>query len=217
MFFACSNNKTDENTIKLVDGYEKIIEENVPKLIGDYKVPCVGVGIIENGKVDYLKVFGQHQIGKEAPQNTIFDIASITKVVVTVATLKLIDDGFLNLDEPLYPYWVDPDILNDERYKIITPRHILSHSAGFKNWRNKKLTIDFEPGSNFHYSGEGFEYLKKAIENKLGQSIDKIVDSILFKPLQMNDATMVWHNDMDESRFAYWYDTKGEWYKRKIR
>ena len=52
--------------------------------MSEYDVPAVGIGIIENGEIRYLKVLGEHQKGFPAPDNTIFNVASITKTVVTL-------------------------------------------------------------------------------------------------------------------------------------
>lgn len=207
------NNKTEESSIELTASYENVLSEQVPSLLKEYNVPCVGIGIIEDGEIKYTKVFGEHQLEKKAPDNTIFNIASITKAIVATTTLKLINEGSWSLDEPLYNYWVDPDIKRDELHKKITTRHILSHTAGFKNWRTGELTIDTEPGTNYFYSGEGFEYLRKSLENKFSKPLNEIIDSVLFKPLELKDATMIWHKDIDESKFAYWYDVSGQHYE----
>jgi len=52
-----------------------------------------------------------------------------------MVALKLVSQGKLSLDEPLYKYWTDPDIASDPGNKKITPRLILSHQTGFANWR----------------------------------------------------------------------------------
>ncbi len=215
---SCNQNKRDKSQahIDFIDSVEIVLSKKVPELIKEYNVPCLGIGLIEEGKIKYVKVFGENQLGKKAPINTIFDIASITKPITAITTLKLINDGRWSLDEPLYPFWVDPDIAEDERHKNITTRYVLSHSAGFKNWRRgKKLTIDFEPGTKFSYSGEGFMYLQRALEKKFQKPLNTIVDSVLFLPQNMNDASMAWHDKIDESRFAYFYDGKGDRYSNR--
>ena len=59
--------------------------------------------------------------------------------------MTFVEDGILDLDKPLYEYLPNPDIKNDERYKKITSRIVLSHRSGFPNWRDsypeKKLFI----------------------------------------------------------------------------
>ena len=83
--------------------------------------------------------------GIAAPENTIFNIASMTKPVVAMLTLKLVESGQWNLDEPLWDYWVDPDVADDPRLAKLTTRYVLSHQTGFPNWRwdkeSKKIII----------------------------------------------------------------------------
>jgi CubicO group peptidase (beta-lactamase class C family) len=86
-------------------------QEKIPVWLAENNVPAVGIGIIENGKLKYVKVFGELQKNVPAPVNTIFNIASQTKPVVAMLTLKLVEAGQWSLDEPLYKYWIDPDVL----------------------------------------------------------------------------------------------------------
>jgi CubicO group peptidase (beta-lactamase class C family) len=119
------------------------------------------------------------------------------------------------LDEPLYHYWIDPDVKDDSNSLKITTRHVLSHQTGFVNWRwlhpTKKLAFDFEPGTGgkFKYSGEGFEYLKKALEKKFRLPLDRLCDSLVFQPLMMHDSWLTWNSQAVESRFAKWHDKEG--------
>ncbi|WP_430412958.1 serine hydrolase domain-containing protein [Kordia sp.] len=209
--FNSSKKTTKKNIYK--SNYKETLDSLVPQLMSDYLAPAVGVGIIKNGKIEFVKVYGEHQKGSKAPQNTIFNIASITKPVVSATILKLVANGDWDLDEPLFHYWTDPDVEQNKYSKLITTRHCLSHTTGFKNWRwdekNGKLTFNFKPGTKFQYSGEGMEYLRHSIENKFKIGLEHIVDSLIFKPLKMKDATMSWLKDNDTLRFAKWYDTKG--------
>lgn len=136
-----------------------------------------------------------------------------------MVTFKLIESGKWDLDEPLYKYWIDPDITGDSTYKKLTSRHVLSHQSGFPNWRTdletNKLEFLFEPGTKYNYSGEGFEYLGKALENKFGKTLEQISDSVLFKPLKMKDAKYRWQDEVDESRFAFRHKNKETEYKNQ--
>lgn len=134
-------------------------------------------------------------------------------------TLKLIESGQWDLDEPLCKYWIDPDIADDNRHKMLTTRHVLSHKSGLPNWRSdfesKKLEFLFEPGAKYNYSGEGFEYLGKALEQKFKKSLEQLSDSILFKPLNIKDTRYHWDNKIDESRFAFRHNSQGKEYKNQ--
>jgi CubicO group peptidase (beta-lactamase class C family) len=176
-----------------------------------YKVPAVGIGVIDEGKLRQIMVFGDLKKNEPAPYNTIFQVASLTKPVTAILTLKLVSMGQWQLDEPLSNYWVDPDVANDPRHLKLTTRHVLTHQTGFDNWRwlstSRKLTFNFDPGTNYRYSGEGFEYLRRSLEHKFKKPMDRLADSLLFRPLNMNDTRLVWDDNVDTSRFAVPHDT----------
>lgn len=187
----------------------------VEQWIKENHVPAMGIGILRDGKLREIRMYGEIKKDVPAPYNTIFNVASLTKPIVTMLTLKLVSKGGWNLDQPLSNYWIDPDIANDTRHKKLTTRLVLSHQTGFKNWRylnpNGKLSFDTMPGTKFGYSGEGFEYLRKALENKFKKPLEKLSDSIIFTPLGMKDTRHSWNQVTDEyeSRFAHWFDTSG--------
>ena len=68
-------------------------------------------------------------------ENTLFEAASVTKPVFSFAVQRLAERGVIDLDKPLYLYLPYPDIEYDERYKLMTARHVLTHRTGFPNWR----------------------------------------------------------------------------------
>ncbi len=179
-------------------------------------IPALGIGYIKDGKIAEAKVYGVLEKGRPASDNAIFSIASLTKPVTAMVVLKLVNAGKWNLDEPLYKYWLDPDIADDPRAKKLTTRFILSHRSGFPNWRSenadKKLSFINEPGTKYHYSGEGFEYLRKAIEKKFHTTLDQLADELIFKPLQMNDTKFLWGSGIDETRFAKPHERNGNLY-----
>lgn len=194
------------------DTIEESLNKNIPLWMAEHKVPCVGVGLIENGKIKFLKVYGNLKKGHPAPEKTIFNIASQTKPVVAMLTLKLVQAGKWNLDEPLSKYWIDPDVAADSNLTKLTTRHVLSHQTGFPNWRkgqnSNKLKFYFEPGTQFQYSGEGYKYLAKALERKFQKPLEELLVEFLFKPASIRD-TRHWGKGLDTSRFAKWHDAQG--------
>lgn len=187
------------------------------KWLNKNNVPALGIGLIKDGKIQFTKVYGELEKGREATDSTLFNVASLTKPITALIVLKLTNAGFWDLDEPLYKYWVDPDVLNDPRALKLTSRHVLSHQTGFPNWRHNnmdgKLTFEFEPGAYYQYSGEGFEYIRKALEKKFNKSLEQLADEFVFKPLKMNNTHFYWDSAIDESRFAKWHRTDGTVYK----
>ncbi|MCQ6959577.1 serine hydrolase domain-containing protein [Mucilaginibacter aquariorum] len=180
--------------------------DSIPVLMVKNKVPIVAACILENGQIKQVKLFGRLSNGSTAQSNTLFNVASLTKPVTALTVLKLIDAGQWNLDEPLDKYWIDPDIKDDPRYQKLTTRIVLSHQTGFPNWRSQnpanKLAFQFTPGTKYGYSGEGFEYLRRAVEAKFHRSLQQLADSVLFRPLRMKNTHYGWSDKMDSTRFA---------------
>lgn len=192
------------------------IPDNLDKLLKDNHIPTLGLGIIENGKLTQIKVYGKLNDNISASYNSLFNVASLTKPVTAMTVLRLVSLGKWNLDEPLYKYFTDPDVAKDPRHKKLTTRLVLSHQTGFANWRwtnkDQKLSFDFEPGTKYQYSGEGFEYLRKAIEKKFGKSLEDLAKEMVFKPLNMNDTSYIWNDKKDADRIVIGYDKNGKPY-----
>lgn len=195
------------------DHHSPIAAKRVKELLAESKVPALGIGIITNGNIDGIQVYGELTAGSPAPDDTIFKVASLTKPIVAFVALELAAEGLLDLDEPLYQYWVDPDIQNDRNSKLLTTRIVLSHQTGFENWRwmepNKKLSFHFAPGAQHKYSGEGFEYLRRALEKKLSTSIESLANDYLFEPADMKDTYFWWDEQVNEHRYAMNHDVNG--------
>jgi len=191
-------------------------DKEIESWLKENKILTLGLGIIENGELQQIKVFGDIKKGVSAPYNTYFNVASLTKPITAMVALRLISQGKWKLDEPLDQYWTDPDILNDPRHKKLTTRIVLTHQTGFPNWRwmnnDKKLNFQFDPGTKYQYSGEGFEYLRKALEKKFRKSIEQLARELVFQPLSMNDTGYTWDQNTDESRFAIGYNKEGKPY-----
>lgn len=187
--------------------------DSVPAWLVASHVPGMTVAVIENGKVTLTQGFGVLRRGVPMTPGALFNVASLTKPVVALTTLRLASAKRLSLDASLDPDWIDPDIRNDPRHARLTTRLVLSHRTGFPNWRRsmprKKLGFLFDPGTRFGYSGEGFEYLRHALDHKFQTSLPHLADSILFKPLGMTETTFGWNPQVDTSRFAIGHDTNG--------
>jgi CubicO group peptidase (beta-lactamase class C family) len=189
---------------------EKLLHEKLPHLLAQHHVPAAAVAVIRDGELVATAVVGEQESGKLATKSTLFNVASLTKPVFAHAILALVAKGRFSLDEPLAPYWVDPDLKDDARHPALTARHVLSHQTGFPNWRDgKKLRFNFKPGEGVGYSGEGFDYLRRALEAKTRRSMTQIVSETVFAPFGMSDTHFVW-NATFEGRFAREHDKEGQ-------
>ena len=168
-------------------------------LMKEKKIPGLSMVIIENAEIALHLDLGvkNSQTKDSVDSDTLFEAASLSKPVFTYGILKLVEKGQLNLNKPLVEYLPYSDIQNDERINFITARMVLAHTSGFTNWRpkNEPLKIHFQPGERFSYSGEGFLYLQKVIEDVSRLSLEDYIKKNVFIPLGMNHSTFVWVND----------------------
>ncbi|HUD43592.1 MAG TPA: serine hydrolase domain-containing protein [Dokdonella sp.] len=172
-------------------------------ILREHRIITAGFGVIRNGELAWSHYFGEESAGVPADAATRFNVASITKTVVAETVLRIVDDGELDLDEPLARYWVDPDVAGDPRRLALTARQVLDHTSGFPNWRffrsDRKLAFEHAPGSRYGYSGEGFEYLARALANKLGEPFPDIVRRTVLEPVGMHDTAIA----VDRSRLQH--------------
>lgn len=92
---------------------------------------------------------------------------------------------------------------------------VLSHTTGFPNWRffnaNGKLDIKFTPGTQFLYSGEGYEYLAKVIAHLMGiqrNDLQELFNEEIAKPLGMDKTYFTWNSWLEEHRATGHVDGK---------
>lgn len=174
------------------------------KIPGLKRVPGLSVAIVDRGKLAWRAGYGttaSRTDGVAVTADTIFEAASLSKPVAALTALRLADDGKLALDTPLVKYVTYADLPNDPRARAITARHVLSHTTGFPNWRQSQpLTIFFEPGNRFSYSGEGYVYLQRAIEAITKEPFDATVRRLVFEPLGMSRSSFLAIEDANRSK-----------------
>jgi CubicO group peptidase (beta-lactamase class C family) len=169
------------------------LDARVPGWLAQHRVPSMAIAYVENGAVAWTRVYGEQSAGVPASSQTLYNVASLTKPVFAEVMLQLAAAGRLSLDEPLASHWVDPDVADDPRHRTLTPRLALSHRLGFPNWRPAagRLRFQLPPDSAYLYSGEGFEYLRRFAERKLGASVDELARQYVFAPRGMKSTAFV--------------------------
>jgi len=179
------------------------LDSLIPALMDSGAVTGLSIAIVKDSGTVWMRGFGVRNTETSEPvdENTIFEAASLSKPVFAYAVLQLVDEGVLDLDTPLYEYWDYAYVPNDERYKLITARMVLTHSPGFPNWRPNggDLTIDLEPGTEFSYSGEGFGYLQLTIMQMTSEPLQEFVAKRVFEPLGMTRSSYVWEERFDSN------------------
>ncbi len=177
------------------------LERDIPSLMEQATLPGLSAALVRNGQTYWLHGFGvMNATSSEAvTPDTVFEAASLSKPVFAYGVLKLVDQGKLSLDTPLTSYLSKPYIEGDDRLAKITARFVLSHRTGFPNWRGdgNSLTIRFTPGERFSYSGEGFVYLQRAVEQITGKPLNDFMTEAVFIPLGMASSSYTWRPDFD--------------------
>jgi CubicO group peptidase (beta-lactamase class C family) len=177
----------------------------VTRVMHAAKVTGVGLALLNDRKIVYLKTYGFRDRKKALPltPDSVMSAASFSKVAFAYMVMQLVQDGLLDLDKPVYLYLPKPlleyrdykDLSGDERHKKITSRMLLDHTSGFPNWRHfeddRKLHIYFEPGSRFAYSGEGIDLLQLVVETVTKKSLEDLMQERVFRPIGMTRTSMV--------------------------
>lgn len=87
----------------------------------------------------------------------------------------------------------------DPRGDKVTARHVLSHSSGYRNWRQAGQTLipEFDPGTRFQYSGEGFYYLQRALESVERKGFEQVMLDLTLVPFGMQASTFAWRQGFE--------------------
>jgi CubicO group peptidase (beta-lactamase class C family) len=187
----------------------KALDAEAARLMAQGKIPGMAFAVIEHGKVVHVSAQGFRNVEKKLPltPDTIMYGASVTKAAFGQDVLMLVDDGKLDLDTPIKAYLPKPlpdydnykDLAGDPRWEAITPRMLMTHTAGFPNfrWLNPDEKLDFKatPGTRFLYSGEGINLLQFVIEQGLGLKVGDEMNRRIFQPLGMTRSSLVWRDD----------------------
>jgi CubicO group peptidase (beta-lactamase class C family) len=178
-------------------GMETIIADlnsKIPLWLKQFKIAGISLAVIQNKDLLWYSSFGFASYPSQQPINdsSIFAAASLSKPLFAYGVMKLVERGRLNLDTPLTEYTAHPYI-KDARLKQITARRVLSHTTGFPNWSGDvPVWIENTPGTKFGYSGEGYLYLQKVIEEITEQTFASYIYEQLLSPLGMKNSSYIW-------------------------
>jgi CubicO group peptidase (beta-lactamase class C family) len=172
--------------------------------IAEAAAPGVALAVGRWGRLVHLRGYGKIDVAPNAPavtDSTLFDMASLTKVVATTtAAMILEDEGKLNLDAPVHSYLPE---LNAPDKAGITVRMILTHSGGFEAfaplWRDYRgrsayvaqinaRPLAYAPGDSVIYSDWDFVLAGLIIERITGVPLDGFLASRVWQPLHLRDT-----------------------------
>ena len=171
---------------------QRLFDKRMPIWLKAFDVTGVGIAWIEDGKLAWTAFYGlQVPNGPAANEKTLYDVASLTKPISAEVILRLASEGKVSLDEPIYKYWIDPDVKDNEWNRLLTTRLCLTHQTGFPNWRRQTgnvLKFQWQPGTAFGYSGEGYDYAARFVQNKTGRPWEELAQQYVFDPVGMKNT-----------------------------
>lgn len=177
------------------------------KAIAARAFPCASIAVTASGSLVAQKAFGRFTFETDSPvvsADTIFDLASVTKVVATTAmAMILYDRGLLDLEAPVVG--VLPEFASgDARRSEVTFGMLLAHSSGLPAYEKLflrastretlleeafKVPLKHSPGTHAEYSDIGFILLGAALQRIGGETLDRFCQRELFGPLGMAHTT----------------------------
>src|SRR5437016_8316708 len=181
-----------------------VVDSIVQEAIHAGQIPGAVVLVWHNGQVLYRKAFGYRALEPRRELmtvDTVFDLASLTKVVATTtAVMQLVEQGKIRLEQPVADYW--PEFSSNGKGEI-TVRELMTHYSGLRGDLDLKLpwsgyetalrmiaqeTPIVPPGTRFIYSDINYETLGELVRRASGQPLDLYCRERIFRPLGMKST-----------------------------
>ena len=162
------------------------LEAYIPKRMAQGNIPGLAIALIQDNKVVWSEGYGvtNKLNGQPMQADSIFEVASLSKVVGAYTAMQMLDDGQLSLEEPVFEYlpsrW-NPGTPYDED---VTLRDLLSHSAGIFNRDGAT-----PPGDTFYYTGYGYARVQRVMQNKSKRELEDLAEEYTFDPLGMTSTS----------------------------
>jgi CubicO group peptidase (beta-lactamase class C family) len=181
-------------------------DEALPRLATQHGVPGAALGVLADGEViDAATGILSLATGVEATPDSVFQIGSTTKLWTATLVMQLVDEGLVDLDEPIRRHLPGFRIADESAAAAITVRHLLSHTAGFegdiftdtgKGDECLERYVDtlgdtpqvFPPGERFSYNNAGYCVLGRLVEVLRDKPYDDCLRERLFAPLGLTHA-----------------------------
>lgn len=183
------------------------LRETITAEMAKWHVPGLAIGILDGQDVE-LAAFGTANVetGVAVTTDTLFQIGSISKIFTSTLVMTLVDQGLLDLDQPVIRYVPTLPLADETARNTITIRHLLTHMAGFYGDRFDdqgrgddaiaravaafgSLKQQTAPGELWTYCNAGFDLAGRAAELLTGDGFEKLVRDRIFLPLGMRQAT----------------------------
>jgi len=165
--------------------------------------PGAALVVIRDGKIVKMRGYGLADVERKVPvtADTVFEIGSITKQFTATAIMMLVEQGKIDLADPIGKYLSDVP----ETWTAITIRQLLTHTSGipdyeeimgYGGYRNPMTSaqiialaagrpLDFPPGTKWNYSNTGYYLLTLILEKISGESCARLLHKTIFAPAGM--------------------------------
>lgn len=204
----------------------KAAAEKALLLTESYGTTSVQYALIDHGSIVVSGQSGRNDEKGKVPltAETMYGIGSTSKMFVTAAVMKLVDEGKVDLDSPVVKY-IPYFKMKDERYKQITPRMLLNHSSGINGstltnsflfedndtYAHDRLieqlalqNLKADPGAYSVYCNDGFTLAEILVEEVSGMDYTSFIHQYFTSPLKMSD-TKTPLDQLDTSKMAGLY------------
>lgn len=189
---------------------ERYLEWYIPQLMKKHQVPGVSIALVDGEKILWARGFGYADREKAIPASaaTLYQAGSISKVLTATAVMQQVEQGRIQLDEPLQKYL--PGFSMRSRWgspPALSARALLSHHAGLPTYylkgffSNQPLVslitelrpehLAYPPGEVFNYSNLGPNLMGLAMENLSGVPFAEHMQRTLLEPLGMRDSSFI--------------------------
>ena len=196
---------TDEREVEaFLDGF-------FAQQLEGHKIPGATVSVVRDGEILFAKGYGQADVAKGEPvvaDETLFRIASTSKLFTSTAVMQLVEEGELDLDRDVNSYLGDVEIPDTYPGRPVTLRHLLTHTAGFEQiftGSGARGASDVEPlgeylsgntparvrppGEVTSYSNYGMSLAGHVVEEASGMPFERYVEQNVTDPLGMKSTT----------------------------
>ncbi|MEH7239047.1 serine hydrolase [Bacillus sp. JJ1562] len=179
--------------------------EDVDKFVTSYiernGLPGASIVVVKDGELVYEKGYGHDSEGNPITENSLMRIGSASKSFTAFAVLQLVEEGKIQLDDPIINYL--PEVkLDDSRWREVTIRQVLSHTSGIPNptivppssnlkagvERMNDWKLQSNPGEKYNYSNGNYWISALLVEKVSGIEFSQYLNLRVFSPLEMNDS-----------------------------
>ncbi len=229
MYQEYINQNSDEIRIKLQRIMDEVptftIENNtfrinfestrkIQNLMSQMLIPGLSIAVVNSSTCEWAFSCGflNNHDKKPVLLTSKFESGSTTKLITAILAMKCVEEKLIDLNEPIYTKLKTWSYEKDERFKLITLKHLLIHTAGINrpdsmfSYENDKtvtlnevlngskpaindpLVIEFDPGSSHKYSNLGYLLIQKVIEDISNESFSSLAKRLIFDVLGMKDS-----------------------------